>query len=111
MHSIRQVSCFETVAILFSCIASFCFVSAQSTAELEHILTRAQKGYVDDELKLAYAFQNGSGVASNSAKAAEWFLKAANRSEEHTSELQSRRDLVCRLLLEKKKNILLSTSP
>src|SRR5204862_8359483 len=27
----------------------------------------------------------------------------ADRSEEHTSELQSRRDLVCRLLLEKKK--------
>src|SRR5690349_24803765 len=29
---------------------------------------------------------------------------ASRRSEEHTSELQSRRDLVCRLLLEKKKN-------
>src|SRR5699024_5474856 len=28
----------------------------------------------------------------------------AERSEEHTSELQSRFDLVCRLLLEKKKN-------
>src|SRR5690349_24955167 len=28
----------------------------------------------------------------------------ARRSEEHTSELQSRRDLVCRLLLEKKKS-------
>src|SRR2546428_5516546 len=27
------------------------------------------------------------------------------RSEEHTSELQSRSDLVCRLLLEKKKNV------
>src|SRR5260221_4220248 len=27
------------------------------------------------------------------------------RSEEHTSELQSHSDLVCRLLLEKKKNI------
>src|SRR5438874_10021884 len=27
------------------------------------------------------------------------------RSEEHTSELQSRRELVCRLLLEKKKSI------
>src|SRR6266576_5079773 len=27
------------------------------------------------------------------------------RSEEHTSELQSRRDLVCRLLLEKKKKL------
>src|SRR2546421_8337560 len=29
---------------------------------------------------------------------------ARGRSEEHTSELQSRSDLVCRLLLEKKKN-------
>src|SRR2546429_3769775 len=29
----------------------------------------------------------------------------ANRSEEHTSELQSRLHLVCRLLLEKKKKI------
>src|SRR5699024_11851276 len=29
--------------------------------------------------------------------------KALERSEEHTSELQSRFDLVCRLLLEKKK--------
>src|SRR5690349_23738768 len=31
------------------------------------------------------------------------------RSEEHTSELQSRRDLVCRLLLEKKKKTQLDT--
>src|SRR3712207_8540520 len=30
--------------------------------------------------------------------------KAKERSEEHTSELQSRQYLVCRLLLEKKKN-------
>src|SRR3712207_8165439 len=30
------------------------------------------------------------------------------RSEEHTSELQSRQYLVCRLLLEKKKNVLCS---
>src|SRR5690349_23805843 len=29
-------------------------------------------------------------------------IEFAPRSEEHTSELQSRRDLVCRLLLEKK---------
>src|SRR5204862_6206497 len=33
-------------------------------------------------------------------EAVEW-----SRSEEHTSELQSRRDLVCRLLLEKKKRL------
>src|SRR3712207_8868549 len=31
-------------------------------------------------------------------------LKIGRRSEEHTSELQSRQYLVCRLLLEKKKN-------
>src|SRR2546428_8870070 len=31
--------------------------------------------------------------------------RASERSEEHTSELQSRSDLVCRLLLEKKKII------
>src|SRR2546421_672112 len=30
-------------------------------------------------------------------------MTRATRSEEHTSELQSRSDLVCRLLLEKKK--------
>src|SRR5690349_23434532 len=30
-------------------------------------------------------------------------MNGVMRSEEHTSELQSRRDLVCRLLLEKKK--------
>src|SRR6266498_5011642 len=33
------------------------------------------------------------------------------RSEEHTSELQSRPHLVCRLLLEKKKKNAFSTSP
>src|SRR5690349_6066077 len=32
------------------------------------------------------------------------------RSEEHTSELQSRRDLVCRLLLEKKKGPVVPSS-
>src|SRR5256884_4470863 len=34
-----------------------------------------------------------------------FFSSAATRSEEHTSELQSRLHLVCRLLLEKKKYI------
>src|SRR5690606_41335816 len=32
------------------------------------------------------------------------YPRGAARSEEHTSELQSRENLVCRLLLEKKKN-------
>src|SRR2546422_6021188 len=33
-----------------------------------------------------------------------WEGQSSRRSEEHTSELQSRLHLVCRLLLEKKKN-------
>ncbi len=33
-----------------------------------------------------------------------WYAAARDRSEEHTSELQSRRNLVCRLQLAKKKN-------
>src|SRR3712207_8207971 len=33
------------------------------------------------------------------------FQSQADRSEEHTSELQSRQYLVCRLLLEKKKHL------
>src|SRR3712207_7266839 len=36
--------------------------------------------------------------------------RGRGRSEEHTSELQSRQYLVCRLLLEKKKYLYLSTS-
>src|SRR5207249_8678351 len=36
----------------------------------------------------------------------DWTEDVNQRSEEHTSELQSRFDLVCRLLLEKKNNIL-----
>src|SRR3712207_7509605 len=38
-------------------------------------------------------------------KHTEPLLLTAGRSEEHTSELQSRQYLVCRLLLEKKKNL------
>src|SRR5260370_21167432 len=38
-----------------------------------------------------------------SAQTAPWVVDQALRSEEHTSELQSHLNLVCRLLLEKKK--------
>src|SRR3989475_13250464 len=37
------------------------------------------------------------------AELARWLREADMRSEEHTSELQSQSNLVCRLLLEKKK--------
>src|SRR5699024_7088997 len=50
-------------------------------------------------LAFAEAQGHGEGIQLGAGEAA-FFL---GRSEEHTSELQSRFDLVCRLLLEKKK--------
>src|SRR2546421_5798875 len=55
----------------------------------------------------------GAALSENSSRAPQAVFRldgavdagvSAHRSEEHTSELQSRSDLVCRLLLEKKKN-------
>src|SRR6266700_3402361 len=43
-------------------------------------------------------------VVDGRAALADGAPRVATRSEEHTSELQSRENLVCRLLLEKKKN-------
>src|SRR3712207_7185632 len=62
----------------------------------------------------AHQVIDGSGLSRRDAVAAEAFLPVLQRffdpsgnspwrSEEHTSELQSRQYLVCRLLLEKKK--------
>src|SRR5699024_11255359 len=56
--------------------------------------------------EVMYSIQSGM----SGPEAAEKFIEEnpdmkEKRSEEHTSELQSRFDLVCRLLLEKKKHI------
>src|SRR2546427_9594000 len=42
---------------------------------------------------------------SSPRREASCLIRFASRSEEHTSELQSQSNLVCRLLLEKKKSI------
>src|SRR5699024_12494004 len=66
-----------------------------------------------DALPISNAATSGkSGIFSSTSDslvsscswglAASTSMKARRRSEEHTSELQSRFDLVCRLLLEKK---------
>src|SRR5205809_7137389 len=45
-----------------------------------------------------------AGESPSIASTSGFSMRSRNRSEEHTSELQSRLHLVCRLLLEKKKN-------
>src|SRR5690606_40043683 len=46
-----------------------------------------------------------SAIASSSGLRSPIRSRKSKRSEEHTSELQSRENLVCRLLLEKKKHL------
>src|SRR5690606_39697875 len=64
----------------------------------EHI--SSQISFADDRLEQAL-------TDTEANLAARWtpvYLRDRPRSEEHTSELQSRENLVCRLLLEKKKS-------
>src|SRR5438132_13601381 len=55
----------------------------------------------DDETPAA--MRANTDVTRGRGDAAKWRGGEGVRSEEHTSELQSHSDLVCRLLLEKKK--------
>src|SRR2546422_2417566 len=53
-----------------------------------------------------FALSGGDFVAgAEEIEVLSYFHIFVNRSEEHTSELQSRLHLVCRLLLEKKKKV------
>src|SRR5258707_13642125 len=66
-------------------------------------LFRSKEGSKSDRIdarKLAELLRNGSLSAVYHGENG---LRMLKRSEEHTSELQSRQYLVCRLLLEKKK--------
>src|SRR3712207_7149023 len=56
----------------------------------------------EDRVVLHHAARDGPDVGTAGASSLGWVERS--RSEEHTSELQSRQYLVCRLLLEKKKN-------
>src|SRR2546427_2971405 len=53
--------------------------------------------------RTARASPDCSGVRSSSGDTLQNARESDDRSEEHTSELQSQSNLVCRLLLEKKK--------
>src|SRR5438874_3454866 len=61
-----------------------------------------------------FSFQvdpNAAPLSNNAPASVATPPEVPPRSEEHTSELQSRRDLVCRLLLEKKKTMIRVTWP
>src|SRR2546422_10508828 len=74
----------------------------QAEAQVEQAQANALKAHADLDRLRPLAEQDI--VSKQQLDAAEAAARAADaRSEEHTSELQSRLHLVCRLLLEKKK--------
>src|SRR5438874_9821304 len=79
----------------------------EAVARTERDLTQERQRLADAERRgrLASEIQDRETVEVAQRFAAKHRGRAEvlARSEEHTSELQSRRDLVCRLLLEKKK--------
>src|SRR2546422_6069707 len=65
---------------------------------------RKSSGFFTDlDEQLVRAVGLAAGLTDNKVIAVDEIWSALRRSEEHTSELQSRLHLVCRLLLEKKK--------
>src|SRR5687768_1882775 len=79
--------------------------SAPITAATQRlVLSKVFRRYLADENKCRQDFAGGGGDYLAAARKAGQIapLISESRSEEHTSELQSRLHLVCRLLLEKK---------
>src|SRR5438067_9471806 len=98
MLSLRRftILCFLCVISVLSLVFFFFFFNDTATTE---IYTLSLHTLFRSPLQPLPVRQVTSRYAQASAKVA-----GTRRSEEHTSELQSRFDLVCRLLLEKKKN-------
>src|SRR2546425_2563865 len=72
---------------------------------------RASRGIVELTVQASTPARTSSATSADAATvrgvvrgASRWYSDHTSRSEEHTSELQSLAYLVCRLLLEKKKN-------
>src|SRR5690606_40478742 len=74
------------------------FVSEIDHAAEQAIISVIRKTYPDHAI-----MAEESGLTTGRDNDHQWIIDPLDRSEEHTSELQSRENLVCRLLLEKKK--------
>src|SRR5436190_24355009 len=94
LHSLNHPIFLNFITLSF---ISFFFFFFNDTATTE-IYTLS----LHDALPIYQQTRSGEGEDRGLGVFNSWKLGA--RSEEHTSELQSHSDLVCRLLLEKKKN-------
>src|SRR6266480_7511041 len=82
-----------------SCMFFFFFFNDTATTEIYTLSLHDALPICDRTVELAV------GVITPADHRAHSAIRRHRRSEEHTSELQSHVNLVCRLLLEKKKNL------
>src|SRR5882724_11118883 len=67
------------VVAVFACASVASQVpSLPADLNVERMFSRAQAGYVQDQIALAQAYKLGKGVRRDAVEAAQWFLKAAN---------------------------------
>src|SRR5690606_39747584 len=79
-------------------------VTSRDDAE-QHLRAGARRVLISNPADSAVDNTIIYGLNHHSLSAEQRIVSNGSRSEEHTSELQSRENLVCRLLLEKKKRI------
>src|SRR5690554_7626814 len=101
-----------SVFLILSFILTLTFLNAQSYCSTPATMRQIEKRPIISEMPFNlnhyclkvyfHVIQTSSGVGDQTQQTVEQAFQIL-RSEEHTSELQSRPHLVCRLLLEKKK--------
>src|SRR5260370_16122371 len=87
---------------MLQCGSQFFFFNDTATTEIYTLS-------LHDALPIS-SHARGDRAGAGADFRAKWSTAVSTRSEEHTSELQSHLNLVCRLLLEKKKNFNFSNS-
>src|SRR2546428_13594745 len=105
MYTHTLVSCIVILSLYCSSHYLFFFFlmirrPPRSTLFPYTTLFRSSAGYRSENGRSLSTRGSGGSPSTRSPRMLRWI---SSRSEEHTSELQSRSDLVCRLLLEKKK--------
>src|SRR5690606_41540257 len=107
--SSHHVCCSETLSLALSTPLTLCRTLADRPSSVFFLIEPATPEIytlsLHDALPICWAASR-MRMRNSSSVNREWGRRSPRaRSEEHTSELQSRENLVCRLLLEKKKNI------
>src|SRR5438046_7485816 len=108
---LRAVFCSAGAAVFMFAVNCSCLAASPDAAEAKALLDKAVAYFDSNGVARAFCAFNDTNGAFHKGPLyvfainmdGVYFAHSAARSEEHTSELQSLTNLVCRLLLEKKK--------